>query len=183
MRELDLTSEETIEYSKLNSSVVVPSRVQLNPYYLGYKIFEDIEKRFGRDHLFEVRELDNDVSFLRNYLTKELVEELDLFVFEKKGPEWLITDKAWEQVRDQLAASRVNGGIPVIKVYDGDYLRNGELYLKHAYEGVELDMKHLERTLPSVYELWNKTVHLETVVEGKPIVFTFDGKKHHRRFL
>ncbi len=62
--------------------------MQLNPYYLGYKIFEDIEKRYGRDMMFEVRELDNDVSFLRNYLMKELVEELDLFVFEKKGPEW-----------------------------------------------------------------------------------------------
>ena len=43
MRELDLTSEETIEYAKLNSSVVQPSRHSLNPYYLGLKIFEDIE--------------------------------------------------------------------------------------------------------------------------------------------
>ncbi|WP_199615660.1 SpoVR family protein [Paenibacillus alkalitolerans] len=183
MRELDLTPEETIEYSKLNSSVVVPSRVTLNPYYLGFKIFEDIEKRYGRDHMFEVRELDNDVSFLRNFLTKELVEDLDLFVFERKGQEWVVTDNAWENVRNQLAASRINGGIPVIYVQDGDYLRNGELYLKHAYEGVELDMKHLERTLPNVFELWQRTVHMETVVEGKSIVFTYDGKKHHRRFL
>ncbi|NOU71729.1 stage V sporulation protein R, partial [Paenibacillus sp. LMG 31458] len=42
LRELDLTEEETIEYSKLNSSVVVPSRHTLNPYYLGLKIYEDI---------------------------------------------------------------------------------------------------------------------------------------------
>src|SRR5690606_2456714 len=114
LRELDLTPEETIEYSKLNSSVVVPSQHQLNPYYLGYKIFEDIEKRFGREYMFEVRELNSDQSFLRNYLTKELVEDLDLYVFEKRGQEWLITDKAWERVRDQLVASRVNGGFPVI---------------------------------------------------------------------
>ncbi len=45
IRELDLTSEETIEFAKLNSSVVQPSRHSLNPYYLGLKIFEDIEKR------------------------------------------------------------------------------------------------------------------------------------------
>jgi stage V sporulation protein R len=63
----------------------------LNPYYLGYKILEDIERRWdnptkeererfgrqggeGRAKIFEVRELDNDVSFLRNYLTEELCE-------------------------------------------------------------------------------------------------------------
>ncbi len=32
IRELDLTSEETIEFAKLNSSVVQPSRHSLNPY-------------------------------------------------------------------------------------------------------------------------------------------------------
>ena len=46
IRELDSTSEETIEFAKLNSSVVQPSRHSLNPYYLGLKIFEDIEKRW-----------------------------------------------------------------------------------------------------------------------------------------
>lgn len=183
MRELDLTPEETIEYSKLNSSVVVPHPGSLNPYYLGFKIFEDIEKRFGREHMFEVRELDSDVSFLRNYLTKELVEDLDLYIFEKKGQEWLISDKAWERVRDQLASSRTNGGFPMLYVEDGDYIQNGELYLKHAYDGMELDVKYLERTLPYVEQLWGRTVHLETVVEDKKIVFTYDGKKQHRRFL
>ncbi len=102
MRELDLTEEETIEYAKLNSAVVVPSQHHLNPYYLGLKIFEDIEKRWdnptpeererfgrmggeGRQKIFfEVREFDSDTSFIRNYLNKPLVEELDLYVFEKK---------------------------------------------------------------------------------------------------
>lgn len=110
MRELDLTPEETVEYAKLNSSVVQPSRQSLNPYYLGLKIFEDIERRWDRDKMFEVRELDSDISFIRSYLSKELVNDLDLYVFEKKGPEWKITDKAWENVRDQLVLARVNGG-------------------------------------------------------------------------
>ena len=67
----------------------------------------------GREKMFEVREFDSDTSFIRNYLTKQLVEELDLYVFEKKGPEWKITDKAWENIRDQLVYSRVNGGFPL----------------------------------------------------------------------
>nr|WP_068619960.1 SpoVR family protein [Paenibacillus tuaregi] len=200
IRELDLTSEETIEFAKLNSSVVQPSTQSLNPYYLGLKIFEDIERRWdkptleeqerfgrkpgkGREKIFEVRELDSDISFIRSYLTKNLVQDLDLYVFEKQGPEWTITDKSWENVRDQLALSRVNGGAPYIVVQDGDYQRSGELVLRHKYEGIELDLKYLERTLPHVYQLWGKTVHLETVIEEKKAVFSFDGQKHYRKFV
>lgn len=200
IRELDLTSEETIEFAKLNSSVVQPSRHSLNPYYLGLKIFEDIERRFdnptkeeqarfgrvpgkGREKMFEVRELDSDISFIRNYLTKDLVNDLDLYIFEKKGPEWKITDKSWENIRDQLVYSKVNGGFPSLMVKDGDFNRIGELYLIHEYEGMELDLKYVERTLPHVVQLWGKNVHLETFVEDKKIVFSCDGKKTSRKFI
>lgn len=200
IRELDLTSEETIEYAKLNSSVVQPSTQSLNPYYLGLKIFEDIERRWdspttdeqqrlgrvpgkGREKIFEVRETDMDSSFIRNYLTKELVKDLDLYVFEKQGPEWKITDKTWEHVRDQLANSRMNGGTPYIVVTDGDYQRTGDLLLRHQYEGVELDLKYLERTLPYVYTLWGHPVHLETIIEGQKALFSYDGKKHSRKMM
>ncbi|MGG1312537.1 MULTISPECIES: SpoVR family protein [Cohnella] len=181
MRELPLSSEETIEYAKLNSAVVQPSRSSLNPYYLGLKIFEDIEKRWGRERIFEVREMDSDPSFLRNYLTKELTEELDLYVFEKKGTDWTITDKTWENIRDQLVFSRVNGGFPYLVVTDGDWQRNGELYLTHRYEGIELDLKYVERTMPYVVKLWGKPVHLETFVDGANVLFSCDGKKTTRK--
>jgi stage V sporulation protein R len=130
-----------------------------------------------------VRELDSDISFLRNYLTKELVDELDLYIFEKKGAEWKITDKSWESIRDQLVYSKVNGGFPSMVVSDGDFNRIGEMYLIHQYEGVELDLKYVERTLPYVVQLWGKPVHLETVVEDKRIVFSCDGKKTSRKFI
>ncbi len=200
LREMDLTEEETIEFAKLNASVIQPSATSINPYFLGLKIFEDIEKRWndpteeerreygrlpgkGREKIFEVRALESDLSFLRNYLTKELVEELDLYVFERTGNEWTVTDKDWRRVRDQLVASRVNGGHPYIVVKDGDFLRNGELYLQHRYEGIELDLKYLENTLPHVYALWGRTVHLETVIEGRTVVFSYNGKKCSRRFV
>jgi stage V sporulation protein R len=200
IRELPLTSEETIEYAKLNSSVVQPSTHTLNPYYLGLKIFEDIEQRYnnptqeeqerlgrkphhGRDKIFEVRELDSDTSFLRNHMTKKLVEDLDLYVFEKQGTEWKITDKAWEHVRDELVNSRINGGFPYIVVSDGNYMRNGELLLRHQYQGTELDLKYLERTLPYVHVLWGKTVHLETMVEDKALLYSYDGVKVSKKFL
>jgi len=199
LREMDLTEDEAIEFAKLNANVVQPSRTGINPYYLGLKIFEDIEERYnnpteemkkrgiepgsGREKIFEVRELESDQSFLRNYLTKELVEREDLYLFQKQGREYKIVDKDWEHVRDQLVNMRVNGGFPYICVHDGDYMRNGELYLKHHYEGIELDIKYLEKVLPYIYQLWGRKVHLETVVENKPITFSYDGKSVQRKYL
>jgi stage V sporulation protein R len=196
MREMDLPTNEHLEFAELHAGVVSPHKGQLNPYYLGYKIFEDIEKRWnkptdkerekfgrrgdeGRDKMFEVRELDNDISFLRNYLTEELCEELDLFVYQLVDEEdWTVTEKKWERVRDQLVANMTNFGFPYIEVVDGDYDGNRELYLMHRYEGVELDMKYARRTLEHVYKLWGRDVHLETQVDEESTVMHYDGHEH-----
>lgn len=200
MRELDLTEEETIEFAKLNAAVLQPSPTSINPYYLGLKIFEDIERRYnspteeeqrvlgrkpgqGREKIFEVRELDSDISFIRNYLTEDLVNQLDLYVFEKKGTNWTITEKDWIRVRDELVNSRVNGGHPIIEVENGDFLQRGELYLVHRFEQLELDLKYLEKTLPHVYKIWGRPVHLETVVEKKKVLFSYNGKRVLRKYL
>jgi stage V sporulation protein R len=182
MRELDLPDHEHLEFAELHAGVVSPHRGQLNPYYLGYKIFEDIERRWkddGRAKIFEVRELDNDVSFLRNYLTEELCEELDLFVYELVDEEeWTVTEKRWERVRDQLVANMTNFGFPYIEVVDGDFDRNRELYLMHRFEGAELDLKYARKVLEYVYKLWGRTVHLETKVDDEALVLHFDGEDH-----
>ncbi len=44
---MDLTSDESVEFAKLNAGVVQPSKTSINPYYLGLKIFEDIEERYN----------------------------------------------------------------------------------------------------------------------------------------
>jgi stage V sporulation protein R len=177
MRELDLPDHEHVEFAELHSGVVSPHPGQLNPYFVGYKIWEDIEKRFGREKMFEVRELDNDVSFLRNYLTEELCEELDLFVFELVDEEeWTVTEKRWERVRDQLVSNMTNFGFPYIVVADGDYNKNRELYLKHLYEGSELDTRYAQKTLEHVFTLWGRPVHLETIVDDEKTVIRYDGE-------
>ncbi len=196
MRELDLSDEEFIEFADLHAHVVSPHRGSLNPYYIGYKILEDIERRWdhptpeeqqrfgrrageGHQKLFEVRELENDISFLRNYLTKELVEELDLYIYQLRDEEeWVITDKTWEHVRDQLVADMTNFGFPYIEVLDGDYNRNRELYLRHRFEGAELDLEYAQKTMEYIYKMWGRDVHLETVLDGEPVVLHFDGDEH-----
>lgn len=199
LREMDLTSDEAIEFSKLNAGVVQPSKTSINPYYLGIKMFEDIEERYnnpteemkrrgvkpgsGRDKIFEVREIEWDVSFLRNYLNKDLVMREDMYLFQRQGKEYKVIDKEWEHVRDQLVNMRTNGGFPYLVVEDGDYLKNGELYIKHSYEGIELDLKYLEKVLPYLHQLWGRTVHMESIVESKGVVFSYDGKMVHRKYV
>ncbi|MFF2763586.1 MULTISPECIES: SpoVR family protein [Bacillus] len=199
MRELDLDSSESIEFAKLNAGVVQPSKTGINPYYLGLKIFEDIEERYdhpceelkkagvtegsGRSKMFEVREIESDISFIRNYLTKDLVMREDLYLFQKQGRDYKVIDKEWKAVRDQLVSMRVNGGFPYLTVIDGDYLKNNELYIKHWYEGIELDLKYLEKVLPYLYQLWGRSVHIESVLEGKEVMFSYDGKGVHRKYL
>ncbi|MBP1917438.1 stage V sporulation protein R [Lederbergia galactosidilyticus] len=199
LRELDLTSDEAIEFAKLNASVIQPSKTNINPYYLGLKIFEDIEERWdhpnkemkeqgvkensGREKIFEVREIESDISFIRNYLTKELVHREDMYLFQKRGRDYKVVDKDWTEVRDQLVNMRVNGGFPYITVNDGDYLKNGELYLKHWYEDVELDLNYLEKVLPYIHQLWGRSVHMESVVEERSVLFSYNGRNIQRKFL
>lgn len=204
MRELadsDIISDsEFVEFAQLHSSVITPSRTSLNPYYIGYKVFEDIEKRWdnpteeeqeqlgrqpgmGRQKLFEVREMENDVSFLRNYLTKDLIKDLDLYLYKKEGDEWVIVEKNWQKVRDTIVTNMTNFGHPYLVIDNGDYRGNRELYIKHFYEGQELDLHYAEKTLQHVYVLWGRPVHLETVYENKRILLTYDGERNSKSTL
>jgi stage V sporulation protein R len=200
MRELDLTDGEFAEYAQLSAGVLSPHRRSINPYYIGLKLWEDIERRWdepneyerdvlkrpggqGRQKIFEVRELDNDISFLRNYLTKELIEDLDLYLYEKQDGQWVITEKDWEKVRDGLVGSMTNFGDPYIVVEDGDYKQNRELYLKHHFEKTPLDINYAEKTLQYVYTLWGRSVHLETFMDNKKVLFSYDGRSNTKRAI
>ncbi len=192
MRELELPEQDYLEFARLHSGVLAPGGRSVNPYYVGLKIFEDIERRWdesptdgqdddvtprpgssrGRAKVFEVREVDNDASFLRNYLTEELVKDLDLYVYRRDRDRWVVAEKDWEVVRDSILVSMTNFGQPYIVVQDGDHRGNRELYLKHCFEGQELDLEYGEKTLQFVRRLWGRPVHLETVRDGNTTVLS-----------
>jgi stage V sporulation protein R len=195
-----ISDSDFVEFAQLHSSVLTPSRTSLNPYYIGYKILEDIEKRWdnpteeeqellgrqpgmGRKKLFEVRETENDVSFLRNYLTEDLVKDLDLYLYKKEGDDWVIAEKNWQKVRDTIVTNMTNFGYPYLVIDNGDYRGNRELYIKHLYEGQDLDLNYAEKTLQHVYVLWGRPVHLETLYENKRILLTYDGERNSKSTL
>jgi stage V sporulation protein R len=200
MREMNLNDADYTAFAQMHSGVLAPQRMRINPYHLGYRILEDIERRWdnpteeeqaklgrkpgeGRKKIFEVRETESDVSLIRNYLTKELVEDLDLYLYQKEGDEWVIVEKNWEKIRDGLVASRTNFGYPYITVIDADFNGNTELLLKHHYEGQELDVIYAQKTLEYVQYIWSRPVHLETVVDGDLTRLTYNGERHSQTQL
>ena len=183
MRELDLNDAESLDFAVMHSQVVQPSRLGLNPYYLGVKIWEYLAKDKTITELFELRETENDLSFIRNHLSRELVEDLNLFNFRKVGAHWQVTENEWEKVRNNLVKQLVNGGHPRIVVSEGDYEGKGGLYLKHCHEGIDLDIVYLEKTLTLVQFLWGKSVALETVVDGKTYIYESSNRIVSRRMV
>lgn len=190
MRELDLSTDDYMEFAELHSAILQPSQRQLNPYHLGYRILEDIEKRTdkegedGRAKLFEVRELESDISLIRNYLTKDLVDDLDLYLYKRVGDELVIVDKDWKSVRDRLTTELTSHGFPMILVEDGDYNGNLELYLRHAWDGQKLDLNYAEHTLEHIYRLWGRRVWLETRKskenDEERLLLSYDPREGHK---
>lgn len=183
LRGMDLDEAETLELAVMQAELTAPGRFRINPYLFGLRILESIETRYGEAELWSVRTWENDISLVRNYLTPDLVQALDLYLYRRVGYEWRVVDKNWRRIRDTLVQSLINGGHPYIVVTDSDFKGSGELYLRHAYEGMELDVQYLERTLPYVFRLWGRTVHLETVLDEKMVLFSYDGERATRNFL
>lgn len=185
MNYYDLTSQEAIDFSVLHSDVVSPGhRLSVNPYYLGYKILVDVEQRWdkmyregkseitGRQKLFEIRTLENDISFIRNYLTPELAEKLELFTFGyacdhsphgkricSKCGEIAIRSRKFEDIVEALVSPKFNYGAPriVIKEVGSD----GMLYLEQERSDHRgLDVKFAQKTVDYIYQLWKRPVQL-----------------------
>jgi stage V sporulation protein R len=138
----------------------------------------DLGLGLGREKMFEVRRSYSDRFFVEHFLTEKLAGELDLYLYEGRhdGNEikYVITERDWQRIRQLLVTYLSAFDIPLIVVEDGDYKGKRELYLKHAYEGIELDLEYREKTMDQIFYLWDRPVHLETVVNGEKVVFTAD---------
>ncbi len=191
----EVSPEDMLEFARLHASVVHPGgRYAINPYYLGYTVLVDIEKRWdqlhaegtsplaGREKLFEVRRTEDDISFLRNYLTIELVQKLELFAYGQKNADAakpqasqsqdiVITSREREAVLEALLAPRYNYGVPHIVVQD---VAQNELYLAHGNRETSfLDRNYAKQTLAYIAELWQHPVHVLTHDEhGKEVYLT-----------
>jgi stage V sporulation protein R len=180
LQKLKLPDDLQLEFLKRHNDVVAPRVGGLNPYYLGFKIFLDIERRFGRDKIFEVRTLERDESFIRRYLTKELCNELNLFEYAKKGYEYIVEevadDEGWHEIRNTLCSSCGMGMVPAIRIIDM-CRKNNVLTMEHVFDGRELNMEYAEATIKHIFELWGYPVILKTNLYGREVKLVCDENK------
>src|SRR5690606_24316702 len=118
LRRLGLDDAEYTEFARLHASIQASSPLTYNPYAVGYHVWERILETRGWDEALRIRETEDDVSFLRNYLDETVVEKCDLYIYARRGDEWVIVEDDWEKVRDLIVLSRVRGGHPLITVVD-----------------------------------------------------------------
>lgn len=193
LESLELPQGLHMEFLVRHNQVCRPIPGSLNPYHLGLKVWESIERRgneptpeervtnprglSGTELLFETRSADRDVSFLRRWLTEPLMRELDLFRYEATGDDMVVSHVAdqqgWRDVKETLLKSIGTGSIPVIQVIDADYGHARTLLLRHVHDGRDLQLGYAEHTLGYVHRLWGHTVLMETTVNGKATHLAF----------
>ncbi|CUH95270.1 hypothetical protein P22_1340 [Propionispora sp. 2/2-37] len=169
LQKLELPQALHLEFLQRHNLVIRPHRGRVNPYFVGFKLFEYLDKTMGREAILRIRAEERDQSFLRRYLTRELCEEMHLFVYQKQGEDIVVAEVAdgdgWKKVRDELAGSAGAGSIPVIIPHKVD---RGKLVLEHRFDGRELEMNYARETLQYAARLWGGTVELLTMLDGKP---------------
>jgi stage V sporulation protein R len=207
MTEKALRPQELVDYAEHHAGTMATSPGRLNPYKLGLELLRDIEDRWnkgrfgkeweecdreearcqwdralglGREKIFEVRRIYNDVGFIDAFLTPEFARQHKLFTYkyDPRTRQYVIDSRQFEAIKRQLLFSLTNMGQPAIAVHDGNYRNRRELLLRHVHEGVDLKIDWALDTLENVQALWGRPVHLETAVRDKGVRLSFDGEEH-----
>lgn len=171
LRELDsLPSDLYLAAIKAHSDVVRPFAadnqlaLSINPYHLGFSLWEDIVERYGLDKARQICREEDDFGFIRNYLNQSLADKLDLFVYEADHEGGIrIADKDIHAIREAILAPRFNYGAPRVAVKSVH--TDGSLELVHdiAEDGRGLDLSRAERVLAYIARAWRRPVTLHTL--------------------
>src|SRR5205823_4823424 len=203
MTEKALQPWECIDYADHHSGTMATYGARLNPYKLGIELLRDIEHRWntgkfgkeweecddldqrrkwdkqlglGRQKIFEVRRVHNDITFIDTFLTPDFCREHKMFSFayQEQGGQYVIESREFDKIKQRLLYSLTNFGKPWIYVVDGNYKNRRELLLHHRHLGVDLKQEQAADTLANIHYIWSRPVHIETGVEDKPTLLSFD---------
>ncbi len=125
-----LRADEVIHYCDHHSGTLASSPNKLNPYKLGIELFRDIEERWnqgrfgkeydecddlqakrnwnrdtglGRQKIFEVRRIHNDLTFIDEFLTLDFCRQYKLFSFGYNAGQRRLRDRKPRVSQDQAA--------------------------------------------------------------------------------
>ena len=126
-----------------------------------------------------MRRIYNDVTFVDEFITPEFAEDQKMFIYgqDRQTGEYVIVDRDYTKVKTQLLEALTNFGNPIINVVDGNYENRGELFLVHDWVGGDLQIDQAQLTLQSLYTMWKRPVHIQTIVDGQGRLLSYDGKE------
>ncbi len=162
--------------------------------WLSWKKNENGENA-GLAKAFEVRKNYTDRMAVESFFDGAFIRDAEIYIWEKRiNPrtgmiEYVIAEDDPKVIKKLLQNKVSLYGTPIIRVQNGNYRGNNELYLKHEFTGFELNPKLERGALENLYHLWGKPVHLETVeiveenkekgkMSLKGLIHTYDGKEH-----
>jgi stage V sporulation protein R len=201
---------EVIDYADHNSGTLAISPGNINPYKLGVELYRDIEERWdtgrfgpqwercrsmeerrtwdrrlglGRQKIFEVRRVYNDLGFIDTFFSREFALKSKFYVYEEKegqdGESYFeIVSREFDQIKRKLLFQLTNSGRPIICIEDANRHNRGELLLRHQYDGLELDKAYGQAALAAIHRIWTRPVHVITERNDKSILLSYDGQKH-----
>lgn len=187
-----LPQADYLEFCKLHGAVVQPgqNRLNINPYFLGFVILNDIHKRWddkykngestitGWQKVLDVSKNEDDISLFRNYLTQEVVDELKMFAYirkyDKSNEEYIeVQSTRLLDVVEHLISSMYNYRAPVISVVKASQMG---LELEHNSTDMgTLDLKHTKKVMQYLQNIWGGLVDLKTINKnGETIHWSYD---------
>jgi stage V sporulation protein R len=203
MTERIMNDSEIIDFADRHAGTMAMAPGRINPYKIGIELFRHIEDRWnrgafgkeyedcddlvakanwdkkvgrGREKIFEVRKVCNDLLFIDEFLDQAFCDKLKLYTYEfnRRTNQYEIVDRDHRKIKDKLLTMLTNLGQPFIYVTDGNYENKGELLLWHKHQGVDLDMKWARETMRSLSEIWRRPVNIETQMDGQKKVYRYD---------
>lgn len=201
MTRFHLRDDEVVTYADHHSGTLATSPGRLNPYKLGVELLRDIEDRWnrgrfgkefdecddmqkrrawdtglnqGREKIFEVRRIYNDVTFIDDFLTPEFVDRYKLYHYRRDpGTNRMVAvNKDFDVIKQTMLFQLTNHGQPYLYVVDGNYANRGELYLAHKHLGIDLDIRFTHECLKNVQRLWHRPVHLQARIDDDMMLFS-----------
>ncbi len=179
-----------IAFSVINAKVTSISRVGLNPYAIGWRLFQFIEENAGKgkfsfafdklnsiqerkdfrkpagdgmDFIFYVRENFCDYTFLNRFIVQDFIDKNKLMVVGQRINQQKNTIEYYIKSRKSEDYKKMIVDTlyhPPKIIYS--VKNNNILHLDHVFEGKELYRDYIPNTLIGLEFLWGDTVELET---------------------
>ena len=202
-----LHESEIVDYCEAYAGVVAAAPGQLNPYKMGIELLRHVERRWdrgqfgleylncddpkvraewnteagkGREKLFEIRKIHNDITFIDEFLDEDFCHKTKMFIydFDRRTGKYVISGRDFREVKTRLLQQLTNFGQPIIEVVDGNFRNRGELLLQHTHEGTDLKNETTLETLKNIHKVWQRPVHIESIIEDVRRRISFDGSNH-----